>query len=104
QSAIRGAERGHQVSKGSYRLSRRKFLVASSAAVAAACAPTSGGSTPAVGAATSTPPTPQTIKIGQILPFSAVYTDLRNSMKRARDPHITLNPTISNLPVMLIYA
>src|SRR5439155_259384 len=104
QSAIRGAERGHQVSKGSYRLSRRKFLVASSAAVAAACAPTSGGATPSVGAATSTPPTPQTIKIGQILPFSGVYTDLGNSMKRAADLYIKLNPTIANRPVKLLYA
>jgi len=92
------------VSKGSYRLSRRKFLLASSAAVAAACAPTSGGATPSVGAATSTPPTPQTIKIGQILPFSGVYTDLGNSMKRAADLYIKLNPTIANRPVKLLYA
>jgi branched-chain amino acid transport system substrate-binding protein len=75
-----------------YRLSRRKFLVASSAAaLAAACGPaaTSSPSPSAAGstaAATATAGKP--LKIGQLLPFTKVYAELGNSMKRATDLYL----------------
>jgi len=75
------------------RISRRKFLIASSAAaLAAAC----GASTPAASSAPSSAATATTaatvaakpLKIGQLLPFTKVYAELGNSMKRATDLYL----------------
>jgi branched-chain amino acid transport system substrate-binding protein len=85
----------------SYRLTRRQFLAASSAAAAVvACGP---ASTPnPTGAATATPG-PQ-LKIGQLLPFTKVYAELGNSMKRATDLYLKQKGgKLANRPVTLIY-
>jgi branched-chain amino acid transport system substrate-binding protein len=85
----------------SYRLTRRRFLAASSAAAAVvACGP---ASTPnPTGAATATPG-PQ-LKIGQLLPFTKVYAELGNSMKRATDLYVKQKGgRLANRPVTLIY-
>ena len=83
--------------KRTHRLSRRKFLLASGAALAAACAPTGGGASPSATA------TPKTIKIGEILPFSGVYSDLGNSMRNAANLYKKLNPTMAGRPVQLLF-
>ncbi len=91
-----------------YRLSRRKFLVASSAAaLAAACGPvaapsptTSGAAATATAAATAGKP----LKIGQLLPFTKVYAELGNSMKRATDLYLKQKGNkLANRPVTVIY-
>jgi branched-chain amino acid transport system substrate-binding protein len=85
----------------SYRLTRRRFLAVSSAAAAVvACGP---ASTPnPTGAATATPG-PQ-LKIGQLLPFTKVYAELGNSMKRATDLYLKQKGgKLANRPVTLIY-
>lgn len=93
------------------RLTRREFLIAGSAAAIAACAP--GGTAPGgagPGAATSAPagaavasPGP-TLKIGQLLPFTKVYAELGNSMKRATDLYLKQqNGRLANRPVQVIY-
>ena len=64
----------------------------SSAALAAACAP----------AATPAAPKPP-LKIGQLVPFTKVYADLGNSMKRAADLYVKINPTFAGRKVELIY-
>lgn len=90
-----------------YRLSRRKFLVASSAAaIAAACAPAS--TTPSGSAATATASAAATagkpLKIGQLLPFTKVYAELGNSMKRATDLYLKQKGNkLANRPVTVIY-
>ena len=74
-----------------YRLTRRQFLAASSAAAAvAACGP---AATPRpTGAATSTAAATASagpaLKIGQLLPFSKVYAELGASMQRATNLYL----------------
>ena len=92
------------MAKGTYGLSRREFLVASSAALVAACAPQgTGGASPSATAAATATPAPKALKIGQILPFTKVYADLGNSMKRAADLYVKLNPTFAGRKVDLLY-
>lgn len=89
------------MAKGKHTLSRRRFLLASSAALAAACAPAGTGASPSPG--TTATAAPKALKIGQIVPFSGVYADLGNSMKRAADLYAKLNPRFANRPVELKY-
>lgn len=96
--ANNGAERR------SYRLTRRRFLAASSAAAAlAACGPaaTPGPSGASV-APTATPGPP--LKIGQLLPFTKVYAELGASMKRSTDLYMKQKGNkLANRPVSVIY-
>ena len=64
----------------SYRLTRRQFLVAGSAAALAACGP--AAVTPS--ASPSASPGKE-LKIGVLLPFTGVYAELGNSMRRATE-------------------
>jgi len=63
-----------------YRLTRRQLLVAGSAAALAACAP--GAVTPS---ASSSAALGKELKIGLLLPFTGVYAELGNSMRRATE-------------------
>jgi len=101
-------ERSDVAAKRGYRLSRRAFLISSSAAALAACAPsTTGGNaassapaTTAAAAATAGPP----LKLGQLLPFTKVYAELGNSMKRSTDLYLKLKGNkLANRPVTVIY-
>ena len=101
-------ERSDVSAKRGYRLSRRAFLISSSAAALAACAPsTTGGNaassapaTTAAAAATAGPP----LKLGQLLPFTKVYAELGNSMKRSTDLYLKLKGNkLANRPVTVIY-
>jgi branched-chain amino acid transport system substrate-binding protein len=91
----------------SIRLTRRKFLAASgAAALAAACGPvaTPGpnqtGTAPASAAATAGRP----LKIGQLLPFTKVYAELGNSMKRSTDLYLKQKGnSLAGRPVTVIY-
>ena len=87
-----------------HRISRRAFLISTSAAALAACAPTSSGgaaSSPA-GSVVSSPG--KALKIGQLLPFSKVYAELGNSMKRSTDLYLKLKGNkLANRPVTVIY-
>ena len=92
------------------RISRRRFLVATSAAaLAAACgaATPSASSAPssAAAATAATSATPgKPLKIGQLLPFTKVYAELGNSMKRATDLYLKQKGNkLSNRPVTVIY-
>src|SRR5438132_10561014 len=92
------------------RMSRRKFLITSSAAaLAAACAPaTSTGGNAATSAAAATAAATATagpaLKIGQLLPFTKVYAELGNSMKRSTDLYLKLKGNkLANRPVTVIY-
>lgn len=79
-----------------YRISRRQLLVATSgAALAAACGPGAPVGAPA--------PAKPALKIGQIVPFTKVYADLGNSMKRAADLYAKQNPTWAGRKVELLY-
>ena len=70
-----------------YRLTRRQFLIASSAAALAACGPAATPSgAPATASAAATAGKP--LKLGILLPFTKVYAELGNSMKRATDLYI----------------
>ena len=90
-----------------YRLSRRRFLAASSAvALAAACGPaaTPGASATASVAATAAATPGKALKIGQLLPFTKVYAELGNSMKRATDLYLKQKGgSLANRPVTVIY-
>jgi len=82
-----------------YRLTRRQFLVASSAAALAACGP--AAVTPS--ASPSASPGKE-LKIGQLLPFTGVYAELGNSMRRATTLYLNQNDQkIANRPVTLVY-
>ena len=89
-----------------YRLSRRKFLVATSAAaLAAACGPaaTTSASPSAAGSSAAASAGKQ-LKIGQLLPFTKVYAELGNSMKRATDLYLKQSGNkLANRPVAVIY-
>src|SRR2546425_2531003 len=69
----------------SYKLTRRQFLVATSAAALAACGPAAA---PNAATATATATAAKPLKLGQLLPFTKVYAELGNSMKRATDLYI----------------
>ena len=85
----------------SYRLTRRQFLIASSAAALAACGPAAVAPT-ASGSPSASPG--KTLKIGQLLPFTGVYAELGNSMRRATELYLKLNDNkLANRPVQLIY-
>src|SRR2546429_9768591 len=89
------AKRGY-----TYRLTRRQFLVASSAAALAACGP--AAITPS--ASPSASPGKE-LKIGQLLPFTGVYAELGNSMRRATELYLKLNdPKLANRHVTPVYA
>jgi branched-chain amino acid transport system substrate-binding protein len=81
----KGAERR------TYRLTRRQFLAASSAAAAAAACGPAATPTPS-GAATSTAAATASagpaLKIGQLLPFSKVYAELGASMRRSSELYL----------------
>ncbi len=95
----KGAERR------SYRLTRRQFLAATSAAAAiAACGP---ATTPNPSGAATVAPTASpgpALKIGQLLPFTKVYAELGNSMKRATDLYLKQKGgSLANRPVTIVY-
>ena len=76
-----------------YRITRRQFLAASSAAAAlAACGPAATPSPSATVAATSTGAATASagpaLKIGQLLPFSKVYAELGASMRRSSELYL----------------
>ncbi len=86
-----------------YRLTRRRFLAASSAAALAACAP---AATPGPSGASVTPtatPGPP-LKIGMLLPFTKVYAELGNSMQRATKLYLKQKgEALANRPVTVVY-
>lgn len=88
-----------------YRLSRRRFLAASSAiTLAAACGPAATPSPTASTAATAAATPGKPLKIGQLLPFTKVYAELGNSMKRATDLYLKQKGgSLANRPVTVIY-
>ncbi|HET8568156.1 MAG TPA: ABC transporter substrate-binding protein [Candidatus Limnocylindria bacterium] len=90
-----------------YRLTRRQFLGASSAAVLAACAPAAapgGGTQTGAPTAAVTATAGPALKIGQLLPFTRVYAELGASMKRATDLYVKqAGGRLANRPVQLIY-
>ena len=95
------------------RVTRRHLLIAGGAtALAAACgggttatptasaAATAAATTAATAAATAAP----TLKIGMLLPFTKVYAELGNSMKRATDLYLKQKGNkLANRPVTVIY-
>jgi branched-chain amino acid transport system substrate-binding protein len=95
------AKRGYH-----YRMSRRAFLITTSAAALAACAPatSTGGNAASSAAATAAATAGKAMKIGQLLPFTKVYAELGNSMKRATDLYLkSKGNKLANRPVTLIY-
>ena len=96
----RAARRGY-----TYRMSRRSFLVtASAAALAAACAPAGTGGNAATSAASAAPTAGKALKMGQLLPFTKVYAELGNSMKRATDLYLkNAGGKLAGRPVQPIY-
>lgn len=95
----------------SYRISRRGFLVASSAAALAACAPAAtpaaSAAAPTAAAAATAAPTAApaaALKIGQLLPFTKVYAELGASMKRATDLYLKQKGNkLAGRPVTVVY-
>jgi len=89
------------------RLTRRKLLIASgAAAVAAACGPAATPSPSASSAATASAAATagKALKIGQLLPFTKVYAELGNSMKRSTDLYLKQKGNkLANRPVTVIY-
>src|SRR5205823_7286244 len=92
-----------------HRLSLSTFLIASTAAaLAAAWGPEAAPNTSAapgsasVAAATASPGKP--LKIGQLLPFTKVYAELGNSMKRSTDLYLKQKGNrLANRPVTVVY-
>jgi branched-chain amino acid transport system substrate-binding protein len=83
-----------------YRLTRRQFLVATSAAALAACAP---AATPGTSGSPGASPGAR-LKLGQLLPFTGVYAELGNSMRRATELYLLQNDKkLANRPVDLVY-
>src|SRR5437879_12218895 len=81
-----------------YRLTRRQFLVATSAAALAACGP--AAVTP--GASPSASPGRE-LKLAQLLRFTAVYAELANPMRRSTVPHLHNNArSMANRPVNML--
>src|SRR5947207_466312 len=97
--ATNGRNQGHD-----YRISRRGFLLASSAAALAACAPSTGGSAASSAATTAVTSPGKALKIGQLLPFTKVYAELGNSMKRSTDLYLKQKGNkLANRPVTVVY-
>jgi branched-chain amino acid transport system substrate-binding protein len=95
------AKRGYH-----YRMSRRAFLISTSAAALAACAPatSTGGNAASSAAATAAATAGKAMKIGQLLPFTKVYAELGASMKRATDLYLKgKGNRLANRPVTVIY-
>src|SRR5437868_799683 len=87
-----------------YRISRRAFLAASSAAALAACAPSTSGSAASSPAGSVVSSPGKALKIGQLLPFTKVYAELGNSMKRSTDLYLkTKGNRLANRPVTVVY-
>jgi branched-chain amino acid transport system substrate-binding protein len=89
-----------------YRLSRRAFLISTSAAALAACAPatSTGGNAASTAAATAAATAGKTLKLGQLLPFTKVYAELGNSMKRSTDLYLKAKGNkLASRPVTPIY-
>jgi branched-chain amino acid transport system substrate-binding protein len=87
-----------------YRISRRALLISTSAVAVAACAPSTGGSAASSSAATAVTSPGKALKIGQLLPFTKVYAELGNSMKRSTDLYLKLKGNkLANRPVTVIY-
>ena len=100
QSSL-SAKRGYH-----YRMSRRAFLISTSAAALAACAPatSTGGNAASSAAATAAATAGKAMKVGQLLPFTKVYAELGNSMKRATDLYLkSKGNKLANRPVTVIY-
>jgi branched-chain amino acid transport system substrate-binding protein len=95
------------LSNESYRLSRRRFIAAaSSAAALAACGPAAPAASgaPATATAVATATAGKPLKIGQLLPFTKVYAELGNSMKRSTDLYLKQKGgKLANRPVTVIY-
>ncbi len=75
---------------------RRLILAGGASALAAACAPAATPGPSATGAATATAKATATVavkplKIGILLPFTKVYAELGNSMKRSADLYLKQN-------------
>ena len=89
------------------RLTRRKLLIASgAAAVAAACGPAATPSPSVTSAATASAVATagKPLKIGQLLPFTKVYAELGNSMKRSTDLYLKQKGNkLANRPVTVVY-
>jgi branched-chain amino acid transport system substrate-binding protein len=87
-----------------YRLTRRQFLAASSAAAAiAACGPAATPTASGAVATASATPGPA-LKIGMLLPFTKVYAELGNSMQRATKLYLKQKgEMLANRPVTVIY-
>ena len=95
------AKRGYH-----YRLSRRAFLLSTSAAALAACAPatSTGGNAASSAAATAAATAAKTLKLGQLLPFTKVYAELGNSMKRSTELYLKAKGNkLAGRPVSVIY-
>ena len=95
------AKRGYH-----YRLSRRAFLISTSAAALAACAPatSTGGNAASSAAATAAASAGKTLKLGQLLPFTKVYAALGESMKRSTDLYLKVKGNrLANRPVTVVY-
>jgi branched-chain amino acid transport system substrate-binding protein len=89
----------------SYRLTRRQFLAASSAAAAIAACGAAATPSPSGGSVAPTITPGPALKIGQLLPFTKVYAELGNSMKRATELYMKQKGgMLANRPVTLIYA
>ena len=98
------------------RITRRRLLIAGGAtALAAACgggtaapspsaAASAAATTAATAAATAAATTGPTLKIGQLLPFTKVYAELGNSMKRSTDLYLKqAGGKLAGRPVQVIY-
>jgi branched-chain amino acid transport system substrate-binding protein len=88
-----------------HRISRRAFLISTSAAALAACAPSGSSGTAASSPGGSVVSSPgKALKIGQLLPFTKVYAELGNSMRRSTDLYLKLKGNkLANRPVTVIY-
>ena len=89
-----------------YRMSRRAFLISTSAAALAACAPatSTGGNAASSAAATAAATAGLPLKLGQLLPFTKVYAALGESMKRSTDLYLKQKGNkLANRPVSVIY-
>jgi len=97
------------MTEASVRLTRRKLLMASgAAALAAACGPAATPGASATSAATATASAAATagkpLKIGMLLPFTKVYAELGNSMKRSTDLYLKQHGgALAGRPVTVIY-
>ncbi len=89
----------------SHGITRRQWLIASSAAALAACAPaaTPPGS-PAAATATAAASPVKTLKIGGLMPSTKVFTELGVAMRRALDMYVEQKGgKLANRPVQVIY-